>query len=791
EKGGKRAGGLRGAFGLGHGSAHNEKNGAEWDDEDGINGLGRIRKRVTIILDKLENLPGVMAVTQLIQPPVRGGGSGRVANANGKDKKKRKDSQRKRKRESLGSGSDDGVKDTSDQPGAGHSREVTVVSPTPASATSKNGHFSMYLSVLRLLELTDRPSAVMKSSISMLLLDADPLLEVFRMFVALIGLEGRSSSSSSSSTHEPSEATGRRDSSQSSPEKPVDDVDVDIDSDHRPSIDNPTATGPSSGVVITNGIEIVPRADMAWTVGEWADREDTDLIVVPWGLKGIGGGSPSHPHHPASPTTPTPTSPPATTTTTTNPQPKSAANSLPATGRTTPIGNHPEPHRLPNPFEALFWGNQHTHHAPTSPTTITRPQHPSQLTQYSSAFIRGVFSHVGKTKDVALFVDTGRSTKNGVANVLDFGDGAGRGVVPRRQHLYLPFFGGPDDRMALEMVIQICMREGVGATIVRFIKAEGSIKAKGRKTEGDSDDDDDEEYGNKMEDLNRMTVTSAISNFGDTVYGQFTTETRMQSESADNLVWGQCLALKQHGFSAISSHSHPSSSGGAADATSTAPPPIVQPKSEWESQLLLSLARIEFKESIGLTPLKTAIEHGRLLLTEIVSQSPKSPTDTNANTGADIGTGTETAKARKDKSSKANNKRTNQPNSGDRERERRLIIVTGRSRRLAVENHDHELRGLMDEYASTTSPAHPPPPTTTTATTTTTTSPPDAASSSTSPQPQPPHGHGHGHGHGGNMSGTPLGDDVRKTLGDVASAFVVTGVGAGVLVVQAKEGGAA
>jgi hypothetical protein len=60
----------------------------------------------------------------------------------------------------------------------------------------------------------------------------------------------------------------------------------------------------------------------------------------------------------------------------------------------------------------------------------------------------------------------------------------------------------------------------------------------------------------------------------------------------------------------------------------------------------------------------------------------------------------------------------------------KLVIVTGRSRRLAVENHRAELRTLMDEHSH-------------------------------------------------------VGAEVRKTVGDVATAFVVAGVGSGVVVVQA------
>jgi hypothetical protein len=64
----------------------------------------------------------------------------------------------------------------------------------------------------------------------------------------------------------------------------------------------------------------------------------------------------------------------------------------------------------------------------------------------------------------------------------------------------------------------------------------------------------------------------------------------------------------------------------------------------------------------------------------------------------------------------------------------KLFVVTGRSRRLAVENHQQELRELMEEHGR-------------------------------------------------------VGAEVRKTVGDVATAFVVAGVGSGVVVLQAAGAG--
>jgi hypothetical protein len=64
-------------------------------------------------------------------------------------------------------------------------------------------------------------------------------------------------------------------------------------------------------------------------------------------------------------------------------------------------------------------------------------------------------------------------------------------------------------------------------------------------------------------------------------------------------------------------------------------------------------------------------------------------------------------------------------------RSTRLLIVAGRSRRLAVESHQAELKELMNEYGT-------------------------------------------------------VGSDVKKTIGDVATGFVVAGCGAGVVVLQAS-----
>ena len=68
-----------------------------------------------------------------------------------------------------------------------------------------------------------------------------------------------------------------------------------------------------------------------------------------------------------------------------------------------------------------------------------------------SHFVRGVFAQAGT--NVALLI--GR---------------APLGSVREESHLFLPFFGGPDDRLALDFVVQLCANPRVRATVVRITK---------------------------------------------------------------------------------------------------------------------------------------------------------------------------------------------------------------------------------------------------------------------------------------------------------------------------------
>ena len=96
-----------------------------------------------------------------------------------------------------------------------------------------------------------------------------------------------------------------------------------------------------------------------------------------------------------------------------------------------------------NPFDVLF-GSMSGGKTDKSPSVI------------HSQFVRSVFAQ-SKT-DVALFIDPGDRSGARVGGIV---------------HVFLPFFGGPDDRLALEFVVQLCLNPRMTATVVRMVKREG------------------------------------------------------------------------------------------------------------------------------------------------------------------------------------------------------------------------------------------------------------------------------------------------------------------------------
>lgn len=104
----------------------------------------------------------------------------------------------------------------------------------------------------------------------------------------------------------------------------------------------------------------------------------------------------------------------------------------PVAGSTTPM----TPKVEHNPFDILF--------------SVARSRSTSD---FHSHFVRDVFAQ-SKT-DVAVFIDT----------CDRFGSRLGGPM-----HVFLPFFGGPDDRLALSFVVQLCLNPRMMATVVRVVK---------------------------------------------------------------------------------------------------------------------------------------------------------------------------------------------------------------------------------------------------------------------------------------------------------------------------------
>ncbi|KAG2008708.1 potassium:hydrogen antiporter [Coprinopsis cinerea AmutBmut pab1-1] len=242
-----------------------------------------------------------------------------------------------------------------------------------------------------------------------------------------------------------------------------------------------------------------------------------------------------------------------------------------------------------------------------------------------SEFIRSVFLRC--PRDVALFVDRGAPSIS----------------ISNDQHLFLPFFGGPDDRLALNFLVQLCVRSGVQATVVRIQRAEEGVVSEEKDTPLVSP-------GPTSPGANHLTVAAA-----DTVYGQLSTQARLASDTEDNLIWERYAG------------------------TSTTHSPTIAS----------ALTKIAFSTQASSQPLHTVIELAKSEAAKVEADPKLSKT---------------------------------------------MIVLAGRSRRMAVEALGPELRRIVSE------------------------------------------------------TGAGVGSSAPKTLGDVGAALVATGVNASLLIMQAAVG---
>jgi hypothetical protein len=102
-------------------------------------------------------------------------------------------------------------------------------------------------------------------------------------------------------------------------------------------------------------------------------------------------------------------------------------------------------------------------------------------------------------------------------------------------HLVLPFFGGPDDRATLEWVVQLCSSIRVSATVIR-VRKEDIVEEVREPPEAHISSS--EEKGQGIPVLEHPTFQHTVASVMDTVYAQYNTQTRLQSDTADNVTWG-------------------------------------------------------------------------------------------------------------------------------------------------------------------------------------------------------------------------------------------------------------
>ena len=136
-----------------------------------------------------------------------------------------------------------------------------------------------------------------------------------------------------------------------------------------------------------------------------------------------------------------------------------------------------------------------------------------------SQFIRQVFAT--SPTDVALFVDRGTSHSGSLSGAYG-------------QHILFPFSGGPDDRLALDFVVQLCANPTATATVIRIKTLEDDAALSPAETNATD-----------TKPAPHATVHS-MSGFPDTVYGPANTQHRLESEGADNLIWARYAMRGEH-----------------------------------------------------------------------------------------------------------------------------------------------------------------------------------------------------------------------------------------------------
>ncbi|WOO78562.1 K(+)/H(+) antiporter 1 [Vanrija pseudolonga] len=128
-------------------------------------------------------------------------------------------------------------------------------------------------------------------------------------------------------------------------------------------------------------------------------------------------------------------------------------------------------------------------------------------------FIRNLLNK--STTDVSIFIDRGFS---------------GSTVPGAGQHVFLPFFGGPDDRLALRLVVQLCHHTNVTATVVR-------ISVPDHDNESDEGTVDEHEAHNTLSESAKAHQAAFASNQLTIGGPKSDAQSKVVSDTADNIAW--------------------------------------------------------------------------------------------------------------------------------------------------------------------------------------------------------------------------------------------------------------
>lgn len=159
-----------------------------------------------------------------------------------------------------------------------------------------------------------------------------------------------------------------------------------------------------------------------------------------------------------------------------------------------------------------------------------------QSTPQYANLVRAIFQRV--ECDVAVLVDSGFRPPP---------DGENADALPAvhdgKQHLLCVFVGGPDDRVALSLIMQLSQNSNVNATVLRIIRT------------ADPTQEDDQMAVEQMKCmtnqnpdalLNQMTINNPSRHAGDTLYGPRTPAGNLQSETADNILWSSAEGMSEN-----------------------------------------------------------------------------------------------------------------------------------------------------------------------------------------------------------------------------------------------------